>query len=168
MAKKNIITTPVGIAVFPYLRKPDTFKGQEHYKATIELPKAEAEAFKAEVLKMADASKLPKKPKTPVKEGRDDSVMLVTAKSKYAPAIFDAHKNVIPASVDIAGGSKLRAICELYQYDEGISLRLLQVQVVELRERHGANCAFDEIEDGYTFEGGAEETNGELIEADDL
>jgi hypothetical protein len=167
MAKK-IITTPIGTAVFPHLRKPDTFKGQEHFKVSVELPKAEAEAFKAKVLEMADLSKLPKKPKTPVKDGRDDSVMNVTAKSKYAPGIFDAHKNRIPESIDIAGGSKIRAICEVYQYDEGVSLRLLQVQVVQLRERAGGNCAFEEIEDGYTYEGGEEETSGELIEADDL
>lgn len=168
MAKK-IITTPIGTAVFPHLRKPDTFKGQEHYKVSIELPKAEAEAFKTKVLALADTSKLPKKPKTPVKDGRDDSVLLVTAKSKYMPGIYDAHKQRIPESVDIAGGSKIRAICEVYQYDEGVSLRLLQVQVIQLRERGGGNCAFDEIEDGYAYEGGdEEETSEELIEADDL
>lgn len=168
MAKKNILTTPIGVAVFPHLRKPDTFKGQDRYKIAVELTKAEAETFKQKVLAVADASKLPKKPKLPFRDGRDDSVMLVTAKSKYAPGVFDAHKNRIPANIDIAGGSKVRAVCEVYQYDEGVSLRLLQVQVAQLRER-GMSCAFEEIEDGYTFEGTDEdEEHEEMIEADDL
>jgi hypothetical protein len=144
---KKFITSPIGIAVFPHLEKPDTFKGQNHYKLNLELPKDVAEVFKAKLQEMIKDEKFEtKKPKLPFREGRDESVFLISAKSQYKPVIYDSHKN--PISARVGGGSKVRFIAEVYNYGEGISLRLNQVQVVDLKEQ--SSCAFDDIEDGYT------------------
>lgn len=143
---KKFITSPIGIAVFPHLETPDTFKGQNHFKLNLELPKEVAEVFKAKLQEMIKDEKFEtKNPKLPIREGRDGGVFLISAKSQYKPVIYDSHKN--PVTARVSGGSKVRFIAEVYNYGEGISLRLNQVQVVELRE---GSCAFDDIEDGYT------------------
>lgn len=144
---KKFITSPIGIAVFPHLEKPDTFKGQNHYKLNLELPKDVAEVFKAKLQEMIKDEKFEtKKPKLPIREGRDEGVLLISAKSQYKPVIYDSHKN--PITSRVGGGSKVRFIAEIYNYGEGISLRLNQVQVVDLKEQ--SSCAFDDVEDGYT------------------
>jgi hypothetical protein len=151
---KKIITSPIGTAVYPFLEKPDTFKGQTHYKLGLELSKTEAEAFKAKLLEMIKDEKFDtKKPKLPIKDGREDGLFLIPAKSQYKPVVFDAQKNPLAANISIGGGSKVRFSAEVYNYGDGISLRLNQVQVVDLVERNANNCAFDDIEDGYVAKG---------------
>lgn len=153
MAKKFIVT-PIGNAVFPHLETPDTFKGATKYKVSLEVTKAEMEAFRDELNELIKDEKFEtKKPKLPIKEGKEEGLWLIVASSQYKPVVFDSHKKPLPDGVRVGGGSKIRLAAEVYNYGDGASLRLRQVQVIELRERGGStDCPFDEIEDGYTAE----------------
>lgn len=151
---KKFITTAIGTAIFPHLEKPDFFKGQEKFKVNVGLNKADGEAFKAKLLELIKDEKFEtKKPKVPYKEPEEGEGLNVNFSSKFKPALFDSKNRRIPDGVRVGGGSKIRVMGELYNYGEGISLRLKQVQVLSLAERgDGAESAFDEVDDGYTTE----------------
>lgn len=106
-------------------------------------------------------------------EGRGFSL-----KSQYRPAVFDAKKKKLPEGVSIGGGSIIRVASAIYpwtstekvkvkdpktgkmvvetQESHGVSLRLGDVQVKELVQFQGSGdgSAFDEVEDGFEYEGG--------------
>lgn len=48
--------SPQGVAVWPYLNKPDDFKGKEKYKVSLAIPEDEAEKFKAYIDDRVDAA----------------------------------------------------------------------------------------------------------------
>lgn len=170
MAKTTFVT-PVGTAKYPHIAKPDNYKGQLKYKTWLVITPEEAEVFKKKLEDFVDANRstiTAKKPKLPLrreedKEGNLTGNFEINAKSDYQPAVFDSHNQKLPPDTRIGGGSKLRLLVEPYAYDEGVSLRLKQVQVVELVEYgSGSESAFDEIEDGYHAEGFTEETEDAL------
>jgi hypothetical protein len=81
------------------------------------------------------------------------------------PALFDAKGTPITFGTKIGGGSIVRLRIELIPYfmastkQAGVSLRLIGVQVIELRvfQANAAGMGFDTEEDGFDFtEGGAE------------
>lgn len=176
MAKKTILVTPVGIAKFPHIATPDNYKGQEKYKTGLIVTKEEADAFKAKVLEFAKGNPTvtSKKPKTGVsaevdKDDNPTGNWVINAKSSYQPAVFDSKNQRLPADTKIGGGSKLRLQVELFPYDEGVSLRLKQVQVIELHTYgDGATSGFDEVEDGYEAEGGFDSESEEAEDALDI
>lgn len=94
------------------------------------------------------------------------------------PKLFDAKGNPIKFGTRIGGGSLVRLRIEFIPYfnaaskSAGVSLRLVAVQVIELRQ-FSANAdtfGFDAEEDGFDFtEGGAEmfaDESGESAESD--
>jgi hypothetical protein len=111
-----------------------------------------------------------------------------TLKSKYRPAVFDSKKHKLPENVVIGGGSVLRVASAIFPWSKtekikvkdpktgevtveegteyGVSLRLGDVQVRKLVEfqAQGDGSAFDEDEDGFTYDGG--EDAGDQFGAD--
>jgi hypothetical protein len=113
-------------------------------------------------------------------------------KSKRRPAVFDSKKKKLPAGVEIGAGSVLRVASYIFPWSKtetvkikaadgtvteeeetkyGISLRLSDVQVRELREpsNSGTGAAFDEAADGFTYDGDEADAGSEKFgSADDL
>lgn len=150
---KNFITTTTGIAMYPHLEKPDSFKGQDKYKIRVALNKTDGASFKAKLSDLIKDEKFDtKKPKLPFVEAEEGEGIIISFASKYKPAVFDSKNKPIPSSIRVGGGSKVRVLGELYNYGEGISLRLKQVQVVSLAEGGSSSSAFDTVEDGFVSE----------------
>lgn len=111
-----------------------------------------------------------------------------TLKSKYRPACFDAKKKKLPEGVAIGGGSVIRVASSIFPWSKtskmkvkdakgkvsveetteyGVGLRLGDVQVRELMQGGGSGdgSAFDEVEDGFEYEGA--DTGGDQFDNDD-
>lgn len=112
-------------------------------------------------------------------------------KSKYRPAVFDSKKKKLPESVAIGGGSVFRVASAIFPWSKaektkvkdakgkvtveetvayGVSLRLGDVQIKKLVApmSGGDGAAFDENDDGFTYEG-TEDAGGEAFgDATDL
>ena len=140
---KNILLTPVGIADYPYLTKPDTkFKPEGEYKLTLKLDNgAEAEKLFSAVSRIAEialeqataaakkAGKRPPKPaELPIFE--TDTGYTLKAKMKaagvvkatgqpftQAPRLFDADNRPWDKNVIITSGSKVRLCLEVVAYN---------------------------------------------------
>lgn len=185
MAKKDRMTTPKGIAIYPHLTKADTkFDAAGEYHVKLALTEADAAPLVAQLdalVVSAVAQMKEKHPKFAKKmisvapydtenEEHPGKVVLkfkmtenVTPKKgdpfTQKPALFDSALKPLPADVRIGGGSIIRVSFEPFPYfaatdkKAGISLRLVAVQVVELREyeANGAKFGFsatDADEDG--------------------
>lgn len=180
MAKQESIPflTPWFTARFPKISKPDTqgkfadnkFKtdallDDAEYKAVEKVLKDAGKKFwpGEEVslpLKTFYANKEAKAAKKA--EGRG-----MVLKSKYRPAVFDAKKKKLPDTVQIGGGSVIRVAAAIFPWSKttkfkgeevteyGVGLRLGDVQLRKLVEfqASGDGSAFDEDEEGFTYEG---------------
>jgi hypothetical protein len=147
---KNFISTNTGVAMYPHLEKPDSFKGQDKYKIRVALSKTDGATFKAKLSDMIKDEKFDtKKPKLPFVDAEEGEGIIISFASKYKPAVFDSKNKPLPSTIRVGGGSKVRVMGELYNYGEGISLRLKQVQVVSLAEGGSQNSAFDTVDDGF-------------------
>jgi hypothetical protein len=155
LATKIKFTSPFGSARYPHISSPDT-KGKfadNKYKTklvfAIDDPAAKAavEAIDAAAIEIhgAKGGKLYK----PYVIDEDEGEITIIAKSTYAPAIFDAKGNQAKG-VQIGGGSVLRLMGNLVEFEKGISLQLNQVQIKELNSF--GKFAFEAIEDGYEFD----------------
>lgn len=157
MSKKFIATT-TGIAMYPHLDKPDSFKGQDKYKIQVALDKTDGAAFKTKLLDLMKDEKFEtKKPKVPFKDAEEGEGIIISFASKFKPALFDSKNKQLSSSIRVGGGSKVRVLGELYNYGDGMSLRLKQVQVVSLAEGGSSSSAFDALEEGYVSD--AEESS---------
>lgn len=148
-AKKIPFTTPVGIAKYPHITEIDT--GHKYssgkYDTRLVLNADEAKGFVSMIDKIAAEKFGETKVKLPYKLTEDGKVE-VKAKSKYMPAIFDSRNKKIeklPEGTRVAGGSTIRIAGALNVYDEGISLWLNQVQLIELVDGSG-NSMFEPTE----------------------
>lgn len=105
----------------------------------------------------------------------------ITLKSKYRPAVFDSKKKKLPENVAIGGGSVIRVASAIFPWSKtdkvkvkdpktgevtieegteyGVSLRLGDIQVRKLVEfqAQGDGSAFDEDDEGFTYEGTGDE-----------
>ena len=162
------ITTPIGIARFPHLKEPDTH-GQfadNKYKVGIILSKTELAEIKKKLIELTG---LNEKNQFPIgADKQDESIQFLKIKSKRKPLIMDANRQQLPEDMDIGGGSKIRAVVEVYPYTaqgvKGVALRMKSIQVIELVERKGQD--FDVVEGGYTYVPDTEE--GDVETALDL
>ena len=171
------ITTPTGIAHYPYISKPD--EGHQYsdgkYKVDLSIPEEQAqplikqikdflvEGMKAEKAKSKKELKpapLPFKKET----SEDDDGNLVETgniifkfKSKFKPPVFDAKKKPM-VDHNIWGGSELKVGGLLSYYSSptigsGVSMRLQAVQVIEYVQgaSNGADSFDFEEEEGFVF-----------------
>ena len=152
----NVFTTPRGIALYPYLSKPDTkFNEEGEYKVNLSLSEEDAapiieqinqvfaENVKEETKK--NNGKAIKTANPPYSQELDDDgkptgniIMKFKSKAAYKPAIFDAKGNVMIES-NIWGGSEVRVNGSMAPYftsmiGAGVALRLRAVQVIQYVE----------------------------------
>ena len=153
--KKKTFISPVGIAQFVWLRKADTkFDAEGKFKVTLQLDSddSDTKVFTAQLDSWVTKVKGKNAPYT---DG--DGVVEVKFKSSYPPSVFDAHRNIIPAEVDIGSGSKVKVAFQPNHYESfggGINLYLQGVQVIDLVEYSGQSATsmgFDE-EEGFAPE----------------
>ena len=181
MAIQNV-TTPTGVALYPWLTKPDTkFNEEGEYKVNLVLSKEDAqplikvinsvfeENLKEEIKKQK--KKDIKTANPPYSEQFDDDgkptgnlIFKFKSKAAYKPAIFDAQNNVL-VDPPIWGGSEIKVNAALYPYNTptmgaGVSLKIRAVQVIALVEgSEGAGrFGFDKTT-GYDSKDGVEETS---------
>jgi hypothetical protein len=179
MANKTF-TTPVGVANYPYISKPDTqFDAEGVYKVTLAVPEDEAkpviELINAELLAGVKALK-ESKPKTKFKsaplpyakelddDGNETGNVLIKFKSKaaYKPSVFDAKNNPM-INHNIWGGSEIKVNGAIAFYSspsigQGVTLRLRAVQVIQYVEGSDGAGKFNfEEEDGYVTTSSSEE-----------
>ena len=153
---KATITTPQGIALYPWLNKPDTeYNKDGEYKVNLVLAKEKAqpiidtinevfsENLKDEMKKQK--KKTLKTANPPYADELDDDgkptgnvIFKFKSKAAYKPAIFDANGETL-IDTQILGGSEIRVNAALYPYfvssiGAGVSLKLRAVQVIALVE----------------------------------
>lgn len=162
--KKKFVrmTSPLGIAVYPKLNKPDTkFDANGVYSVDLDLdPNAkEVKEFLAEIRKIQEAEykatceskggKKLKKADLPIKT-TDDGLTRIKFKLKakggteerswdQKPTLFDAKGNPMVNAPSIGSGSKIKVAFEVVPYftamvGAGLSFRMRAVQICDLVE----------------------------------
>jgi hypothetical protein len=164
-------TSPVGTLRYPNLDAPRAFKGADgiegkpKYDTGITFEPKVLKAVKAQMEEIArklgglDADDHPKLPLAKDKKTREE-YFKAHAGEKFKPVLVDAKANDLPPSVNPRGGTKARLSCTLEWYEGfggGLTAYLNGVQIVELVERN-AKVSFGELEGGYVYEGGEDET----------
>src|SRR5690348_99993 len=144
-------------AVHPHISSPDTqgkFADNKYKtKGRMSLGDPQAQSF---IKAIDDAAtqchgKAGDKLHKPYVIDEDANTVTFTFKTQYQPAVFDGRNKPIPSTVRVGGGSVIRLIGQFVEYEKGISAQFNQVQVKEL---NGPGVsAFDEVDDGYTYEG---------------
>jgi hypothetical protein len=164
---KVTFTTPIGVARFPKISKPDTTGdyADNKYKTDLVLDSADLKQVKQTITEFAkkEYGDL-KNIKLPFGEAKDketgETTEFVRFKSARKPVIIDAKRNKVPDDVEIYGGSKIRVGGTLNAYkkagNKGVNIYLNAVQVIDLVTGFNVND-FAEVEDGFevdTFDDG--------------
>jgi hypothetical protein len=158
LATKVKFTSPFGTAQYPHLSSPDTVGkyADNKYKTKLTLPAGDpsAQAFIKVINDAAVAAHGPSGLKShmhrPYVEDAEANTVTFTFKTAYQPPIFDGRGKPIPSKVRVGGGSVLRIMGVIVDYEKGVSAQISQVQVKEL---NGPGvCAFDTVDDGYVYE----------------
>jgi len=169
------LTTPMGVAKYCWLNKPDTkFNSEGEYKVTLVLDKEDSEPVIEKIeevlsdhledIKMSGNKKVKKGP-LPYAEEEDDEgnptgnvEFKFKTKATIKPKIpmFDS-KGTPMSGVNVWAGSKIKVNSLLYPYlapiGAGISLKLNAVQVLDLVQGGGGTEGFGfEEEDGYVLQ----------------
>ena len=158
--------SPLGVAVYQYLLKPDVkFNKDGEYKTTLRIKKDDAqetitridEAISASVnqIKKGNGSKSVKTANPPYKiDENGDYLINFKLKAKVTnsktgnswtqkPALFDASGQPIAKDTIVWGGSEMKVSYELVPYHTslvgaGVSLRLKAAQILKLVSGEGA------------------------------
>lgn len=160
MAQTNKVTfmTPQGIAVYPWLTRPDDkFDTDGVYKTKLRMSQDEGKALAERIKKVANDEFGEKaKIKLPFETDSETGELVFMAKSKYRPQMTDASGQVLPENKTppIMGGATLKLAGTIFPYDvgsnKGISLQIRAVQIIELAE--GTNTGsnpFEAVEGGF-------------------
>lgn len=168
------LSTPVGTAVYPRLKTPDTkFDELGAYKADLSVPLADAEPLIAklqEIHKAHTGKVAPKASNTMFKMELDDAgeetgnvIFKISVKNRLTrdgkvwdrrPKLFDAALK--PIDVNPWGGTKMIVSFDAYSWvagaKKGVSLQPVGVQIIELKsgEGGGASAMGFSVQDGYT------------------
>jgi hypothetical protein len=155
--------SPLGVAVYPYLTKPDTkFNSDGEYKTTLRVSKEHGEDIINKIDDAIKASASSVKGKGSVKTANppyktdEDGNYLINFKLKakvtnsktgntwtQQPAVFDATGKPMKANTIIWGGSEMKISYELVPYHTsmigaGVTLRLKAAQILKLVSGDGA------------------------------
>jgi hypothetical protein len=162
MAETKNVSTPVVIAVYPKISKPDTFGkfASGKFKTGFKFEKPEQTKKFQDWCKAKAKELMPKvaKHKFPWKTDEDTGEVTFTASSKYRPLTVDSKNNKLPETVLIGGGTKMKLQLAPSSYENRLSFYLNAVQVVELMEykpkaREDMDSPFEAIDDGFEFTG---------------
>jgi hypothetical protein len=160
-------TTPKGVAMYPWLTKPDTKWSVEGvYKMSLSVANDDKEAL-ALCDKIRDlytdefGNKKMAKAIMPFKDDGEGNIVF-SFKSKKKPNLFNAKGNPVKNTEDlkIGGGSIVKVNCSINPYDKGINtgvaLYLNAVQIIELVE-FKSKSAFGDEGGSFTDEGSDED-----------
>jgi len=164
------ITTPMGIAIYPWLIKADTkFNPLGEYKVSLSLSEKDAEPIKKDIDKCIEEARSLVPEGKKVKEsdppyfnetdddGQDTGNVVFKFKMKakiqtkdnrtltMSPKIFDSQGTIMKPEEDIWGGSKMKINADIIPYYVpaigcGVSLRLKAVQIIELVTGDSSNA----------------------------
>ena len=158
MAQKINFVTPRGVAAYPYITRAEfEYDAQGVYKTKLTMPEADAAPLVKMIQDAAD-SEFGAKAKTarlPFKKLEDTGEIEFSTKSKFKPKVVDSTGKMIPdgAIPTIYGGSTLKVAGTIASYstagNNGISLQLGGVQIIELSEGSGVSVQFEAEEGGY-------------------
>tara|TARA_R110002153_G_scaffold328_1_gene1595 strand:- start:151 stop:687 length:537 start_codon:yes stop_codon:yes gene_type:complete len=155
MAKQKInFQTPIGVAKYPHLNKPDTaFDAEGKYKTEILLSADEAVPYIKLIEDAAKAEHGSAQYRVPYTKDPETGEVAFKLQSKFQPEFFDTAGEVVPVQKlpKIGGGSRLRLKGFLNVYkvsgSAGVSITLQGCQIVEATQ--GMNgSTFDAIEGG--------------------
>ena len=128
--------------VYPKIVNPDTkgkFADGKYKPNSCSPTKKEADAFLRHIQKVAeeafgtDEAMLPvRKTKTGKIKKDDDGNIVFKFKSSKKPMITDAKRKPLPKGVDVRGGSRAHIAYTLTNYDDGLSMWVDAVQIIEL------------------------------------
>ena len=159
--------SPIGIASYPHLHKPDAKYGG--FKVTLKVPSEDAQKFIGEIEAAQQAElakqkainpkykeKLADLPFSEDEEGNIEFKFKVAEEGKYGsrrPAFYDA-KGMPSAPVAVGGGSKIRLGVSLYSWMTptmgcGVSLQPIGVQVIDFTPAGSGGFQFDPAEGGF-------------------
>jgi hypothetical protein len=156
------ITSPKGVAMYPWLTRPDTKWSPEGvYKISVSVPSdsKEVQEFCDKVReKFTDEFGTKKIAKAifPFKEDEEGNT-IITFKSKKAPRLFNSKGQPVKNTEDlkIGGGSIVKVNASINPYDKGINtgvaLYLNAVQIIELVE-FGSKSLFGDEGEGFAGE----------------
>jgi len=146
--------TPVGIASYPHLNKPDTrFDDDGVYQVDLILDKNEVKAIEKIVSPLMNGGK-----HNPIKEelGEDDKMKAVIKVNgnhiKQQPVLTDTKGNRMVAKV--GGGSQLRIAYQAIPFSQGqggVTLRMKAVRVIDLVE-YTSGVKWDKEDEGFVQE----------------
>ena len=173
MAKKNLFTTPKGVAQYPWLNTADTqYDANGKYKCNLRVGVADAKDLMAQ-LKAAASEEFGSKANTarmPFKVDQETGEVVFSASSKYQPRFVDTTGQLIEEgqAPQIYGGSTLKLAGSLYCYNSGgagigISLQLSGVQIIDLAPPK--SIQFEAEEGGFVAandNGGSDDSDGEV------
>lgn len=174
MAKveKISFTTAIVTLVYPKLNEPDVYTpkrgkpGKPKFKTDwIEQDEAAEQKLQDYLKKVAQKlcpdADIEKDFGLPWKLNKEGNTVFTTSTGMTTkagilvrPPIFDAKKQAVPVSQSIGGGTKARLNMSVgvYPDEDGITLYLNQVQIIELVASSYGQCAFDEAE-GFSYKG---------------
>ena len=173
MATKQSFQTYKGFAVYPWINKADTeYNSEGVYKTGLRVPADQAKELMKLVQEVAMdefGAKKADKARMPWKVDDETGEIIINAKSKFQPKVYDSEGQYIPPErlPQIWGGSVLRLKGVINAYDTsgntGVSLQLSGIQVIELAERKNGDDGCDAVEGGFKASTESE-TNGEKEE----
>lgn len=155
--KQTTFNTTKGTAMYPWLNRPDfQFDSAGQYKVNLRVPKAEAQALVDAVKAVANDNFGDKNAKLPFKDSDDGTGdVIVVTKSKFQPKFVDSTGQIISENnvPMIYGGSTVKLAGTMYPYstggNQGISLQLSGVQIIDLADRPTAAVNFEAEEGGF-------------------
>jgi len=155
--KRQLFVTHKGTAQYPWLNKADTqFDAEGVYKTNLLVPQDQAKELIDQLTQIAsdEFGKKASGARMPYKIDEETGMMAIIAKSKFKPKYFDSKGGVVNNPPNIFGGSiiKIGGVISPYTVtgNNGISLRLTKVQIIEPISQTGSGLdGFEAEDDGY-------------------
>lgn len=156
--KKLTFTTPKGIAVYPWLNKADyEYDSNGQFKVSLRVTKDASQELVDVVTKAAQDAfgDKAKNARLPFKKDEDTGDTLIATKSKFRPKFMDSTGALINERdvPQIYGGSTLKLAGTIYCYsaggNNGVSLQLGGVQIIDLSEGSNGGISFEAEEGGF-------------------
>lgn len=169
MSKTKTFKTPEGVAMYPWLNKADfQFDSQGQFKVNLRVTKEEAKPLIEAVKEAANDAfgNKAKNAKLPFKNDEETGDVIIVTKSKFKPKFVDSagvliSENQVPS---IYGGSTLKLAGTMYPYtaggNQGVSLQLAGVQIIELSQGSNTAFSFDAVDGGFVAANDNEEQAG--------
>ena len=157
--KKMTFSTHKGVAMYPWLNKADfQFDSNGQFKVNLRVPKDQAKELLDAINTAAQDEFGTAKAKTarvPYKTDEDTGELILVTKSKFKPKFMDSTGQLISENnvPPIYGGSVLKLAGTIYPYtaggNNGVSLQLAGVQIIELSEGSQSSFSFEKEEGGF-------------------